>query len=135
MRKNRALPLLVVLALVLAALTYAFAAAVTVPDSTAGEGQARIYGAAATNVHYILVSGNPSKISKVEFTLTLEQTPNNDPDVFASIANDNPIVPATTTWVQSSKCVPAGTTYTCSFAAGSEPSVVAANWLRVTIND
>lgn len=128
MRKYRSLPLLIVLALILAAASYAFAAAVTVPPSTAGEGQEIIYGAAATNVHYTLGSGNPSVINSVQFTLTPQNPLAATAVVTAGISGDGG-----TTWTTSNACTAAGTTYTCTF--GTAPIVTTANRLRITVAD
>ncbi len=58
------------LALVLAAVTFAYAAANTVPASYAGDGSNTISGYTVSNVHYVLDTTNPAVISAVEFTLT-----------------------------------------------------------------
>ena len=62
---------LVLMALILAAAVYGFAAANTVPDSYAGDGSGTILGYTVTNVAYVLNSdGNPSDIDSVSFTLS-----------------------------------------------------------------
>ncbi|MEJ5201982.1 MAG: hypothetical protein WHV66_07070 [Anaerolineales bacterium] len=62
-------------ALILSALTFAYAAANTVPISSAGDGQATISGYTVSNIRYILNSTNPSVIDAVEFNLTGAVTP------------------------------------------------------------
>lgn len=66
-------PLLI--ALVLAAVTFAYAAANTVPASSAGDGSNTISGYIVSNVHYVLDTNNPAVISAVEFTLSGANTP------------------------------------------------------------
>jgi len=66
-------PLLI--ALVLAAVTFAYAAANTVPPSSAGDGSNTISGYTVSNVHYVLDTTNPGVISAVEFTLSGANTP------------------------------------------------------------
>jgi hypothetical protein len=62
---------LVLLALILAAAVYGFAAANTVPDTYAGDGSGTILGYTVTNVAYSLNGdGNPSDIDSVSFTLS-----------------------------------------------------------------
>jgi len=62
---------LVLLALILAAAVYGFAAANTVPDTYAGDGSGTILGYTVSNVAYTLNGdGNPSDIDLVSFTLS-----------------------------------------------------------------
>ena len=62
---------LVLLAIILAAAVYGFAAANTVPDTYAGDGAGTILGYTVSNVAYDLNSdGNPSDIDSVSFTLS-----------------------------------------------------------------
>ena len=59
----------VLLALILSAVAYGFAAANVVPDSYAGEGTGNVSGYTISNIHYILdVTGNPGEIATVTFT-------------------------------------------------------------------
>ena len=61
---------LVMLALILAAAVYGFAAANTVPTTYAGDGSGNILGYSVSNVAYVLNGdGNPSDIDSVSFTL------------------------------------------------------------------
>lgn len=62
---------LVLLALILAAAVYGFAAANTVPDTYAGDGSGAILGYTVTNIAYTLNSdGDPGDIDSVSFTLS-----------------------------------------------------------------
>lgn len=69
MRKYRYTPLLVVLALVLAVLTYAFAASITVNDSIAAAGRGDVPNLTASAIHYNLDTVNPRNLTSVTFTL------------------------------------------------------------------
>ena len=59
----------IVFAGLLAAATYAFTAANTVPATQAGDGSAAITGFAVTNVSYNLDAVNPANIASYEFDL------------------------------------------------------------------
>ena len=59
----------ILIALVIAASTYAFAAANTVDPSSAGDGYAAISGYTITNIHYTLAT-NPQNLASVSFTAT-----------------------------------------------------------------
>jgi len=61
---------LVVLVLALSGFTYAFAATNTVVESKAGDGSKLISGYVVTAVKYTLVTGDPTKIASVEFTIS-----------------------------------------------------------------
>lgn len=62
---------LVMLALVLGAAVYGFAAANTVPDNNAGEGDGTISGYTVANIDYTLNASDPTAFSQVAFDLTL----------------------------------------------------------------
>jgi hypothetical protein len=67
MKKSSRILAIVLVALILAVATYAFAAANTMPASTnAGDGEVTISGYDVTNVHYVLNAGN---IDTVTFTI------------------------------------------------------------------
>jgi hypothetical protein len=75
MSKNRysftRLMAVLALVLVLAAATYAFAAANTVPASLAGDGSGAITGFTISNIHYTLNATTPAgDVSTVSFTLS-----------------------------------------------------------------
>jgi hypothetical protein len=57
------------LILILAAASYAFAAANVVPETGAGDGSGTISGYTVSNIHYNLNATNPANIDSVEFTL------------------------------------------------------------------
>lgn len=101
------------LALVLAAVTFAYAAANTVPASYAGDGSNTISGYTVSNVHYVLDSTNPANISQVTFTL--DQPAN---DVRIQLVTGG-------TWFT---CTSSGTSVTCNV---SGVTALAANTLRV----
>jgi len=61
---------LITLVLLLAAVTYGFAAANTMPAvSNAGDGSVTVSGYHVSNIHYTLNGGNPRNVSSVSFDL------------------------------------------------------------------
>ena len=73
---------MILLALILAATIYGFAAANTVPATTyAGYGEGTIAGYTITNVQYRLQSSSPSNIDQVTFTIA----PTGTSTVYASL--------------------------------------------------
>jgi len=56
--------------LIFATAAFAFAAANTVPGSTAGDGSGAITGYTITNVHYNLNATNPGNVDSVTFTIS-----------------------------------------------------------------
>jgi len=107
-----------ILALILAAAVYGFAAANTVPDTYAGDGQGTILGYTVSNIAYSLnADGNPSDIDSVTFTL----------DAVASEVHIS--FDGGTSW---SSCTPAGVNVTCS---GLNQAVLSAASLRVVAAD
>jgi len=72
MNINRSLKLATVLliVLVLSMGIYAFAAANTVPASSAGDGSGAISGYTVTLIHYNLNATNPGNVDSVTFTLS-----------------------------------------------------------------
>jgi len=72
MNINRSLKVASVLliVLVLSMGIYAFAAANTVPASSAGDGAGAISGYTVTTIHYVLNATNPGNIDSVTFTLS-----------------------------------------------------------------
>ena len=108
------------LVLVLAGSAYAFAAANTVPESGAGDGNNAISGYSVTNVTYVLNSTNPANIDSVKFNVA--------PAVTGVAA------PATV----SAQLVTGGTWFTCALVSGTQwqcattsVTALAANNLRV----
>jgi hypothetical protein len=66
---------MIILALVIAAAVYGFAAMNTVPDTYAGDGSGNILGYTISSVVYTLNSdGDPSDIDAVSFTLSATAT-------------------------------------------------------------
>jgi hypothetical protein len=113
------LVIIIALALILGASSYAFAAANTVPVTGAGDGSGTISGYAAGSIHYNLNTGNPSSIDSVSFTLTpIDPSAGTPASVKAQIG---------TTWADS--CTLSSGTWTCSFTGGV--SVLNANSLRI----
>ncbi len=115
---------LLLLVLMLAAVTYGFAASNTVPDGGAGDGQGTISGYTIGNVSYNLLSTDPSKVASVSFTVT--------PNGTAPAASVVKITLDGTTWID---CTAGATAWTCAFASGSEPTVLSASQLRVVATE
>jgi hypothetical protein len=69
---NRSLKLatLIFIVLVLSMAIYAFAAANTVPASSAGDGSGAITGYTVSAIHYTLNAANPANVDSVTFTLS-----------------------------------------------------------------
>ena len=69
---NRSLKLatVILIVLVLSMAIYAFAAANTVPASSAGDGQGTITGYTVSLIHYGLNATNPANVDSVTFTLS-----------------------------------------------------------------
>jgi hypothetical protein len=59
----------VLLVLILSVAVYGFAAANTVPASSAGDGSGVISGYAISNIHYALNAANPANIQTVTFDI------------------------------------------------------------------
>jgi len=117
--KNRfRLLVLLVMAVVLSAATYGFAAANTVPDGVAGEGQGTISGYTVSNVVYTLSSSDPTQFASVAFSLDASAT-----DVYAGVGNGSLIF-----WTD---CDGGPTAFTCDLT-GSTVSVAAAIELHVS---
>jgi len=105
--------------LLVVAVSFAYAAANTVPVTGAGDGQATISGYTVGNVQYVLAS-DPSKIASVEFTLT--------PLVSGASAPNTVSIQLETDgdWYE---CTISGTEWSCDIS--DELSVLLANQLRV----
>ena len=109
---------LLVLAVILSAATYGFAAANTVPDGVAGEGSGAISGYTVSNVVYTLNSSDPTAFASVAFDLDA-----NASDVYAGLGNGTVIY-----WTS---CTGGPTSFSCNLA-GSTVSVGAAVELHVS---
>lgn len=110
----------VLLALILAAAVYGFAAGNTVPDSHAGDGDGGVSGYTVSNISYTLDSSDPTKVASVSFSLD-----NTASDVYAAVGDNA----SPTNWTWSNACSLSGSTWTCTFA--TEPSVLDIYRLRV----
>lgn len=106
-----------IFALILAAVTFAYAAANTVPGSGAGDGSGAISGYTVSNVHYVLDTTNPSVISQVTFTLAGATTPTSVKIQLVSTGGS---------WYS---CTESAGTWTCN--VGGAVTVLAADSLRV----
>jgi hypothetical protein len=102
----------IMLVLILSVAVYGFAAANTVPASSAGDGSGAISGYAISNIHYTLSAANPANIATVAFTIV------------PASAGDVRITMDGATW---STCANAAGAVTC---AVSQPALSAAS-LRV----
>ncbi len=109
---------LLVLAVVLSAATYGFAAANTVPAGVAGEGSGAISGYTVSSVVYTLDSSDPTQFDSVAFTLDA-----NASDVYAGIGNGTSIY-----WTS---CTGGPTNFSCDLS-GSTVSVAGATELHVS---
>jgi len=110
---------LLVLAVVLSAATYGFAAANNVPAGEAGEGEGVISGYDVTNVNYTLDSSDPTAFASVSFDLDAAAN-----DVYAGLGDGTIIY-----WIDCSNT--AGTIWTCDLSA-STVSVRAATSLHIS---
>ena len=113
MNKKMRVAYAVVFALILAALTFAYAAANTVPGTYAGDGSSTTSGYTVSNVHYVLDTTNPANIAQVTFALDAPAA-----DVRIQLVNGG-------SWFT---CSVSGTSVTCNV---SGVTVLAANTLRV----
>ena len=105
-----------VIALLLAAITFAYAAANTVPVTNAGDGQNIVSGYTVSNIHYVLNSTDPAKIDAVQFSLTGN---NAAQSVKVQLVSGG-------AWYD---CSPSGSTYTCN--VNGAVSVLSTDILRV----
>ena len=123
MFKKSAFRILVVVALVFALSTvaYASAAANTVPVSKAGDGEGAISGYTVSAIHYVLGASDPTTIASVTFTL-------NTAPVTGSTIKIR-LVTAGTTWYT---CTNVTTAVTCTTALAT---VSSADNLQVVVSD
>jgi hypothetical protein len=104
-----------ILALLIAAVAYGFAATNTVPNSNAGDGSGTISGYTITSVHYTLNATNPANIDTVSFTIA-------------------PAVPAG--GAVEVKLVSTGTTYsTCTVTTGTSVSCTLTGVTAAAVNE
>ena len=109
---------LLVMAIVLSAATYGFAAANSVPDGVAGEGFGNISGYNISNVVYTLDGSDPTQFASVAFTLDA-----NASDVYAGLGDGSLIY-----WID---CGGGPLNFTCNLT-GSTVSVGDAVELHVS---
>ena len=104
----------ILLVLIIAAVTYGFAAANTFAPSLAGEGEEAVTGFAISNIHYTLdVSSNPGTITTVTFT-TIPDVPSGG-TVYVVAEK----ITATAGEVVSQACTVTGASVSCPFAANA----------------
>lgn len=106
---------------IIAAIVYGFAAANVVPESGAGDGTGTVSGYTITNIDYTLLGSDPSKLQSVEFDVTATGGANAATDVRITVDGG-------ANWVT---CTNVVAHWTCTFGAGSEPSVSAIANLQV----
>ncbi len=115
--------LLLMAAVLLMLLAYAFAASNTVPSTHAGDGSGQVVGYTVSNVHYTLLTADPSKIDAVTFDLDAGAG-----SVYAALSADG------SSWTWSSACTNSGgNTWTCDFAPDLD--VYPVLYLRVVAAD
>ena len=119
---------LVILALILSVAVYGFAAANTVPTTTAGEGANVISGYTVTDLEYTLDWAYPSKITKVSFNIFEAAAP-----AVADIAVGLSTAAGSPTWDDG--CVSATFEYECSFSTGGGFSTLSAERLIIIAGD
>ena len=104
----------ILLALILSAVAYGFAAANTVDVSKAGEGEGAVSGYAITSIHYTLdVTGDPGVITNVTFTVDTAVPATGTVYV---VAEDVPF----TNQVESDACTGlGGTSISCAFSTNT----------------
>ncbi len=112
--------IVIMLALILSAVAYGFAAANTVTAGSAGDGDSGVISGYTVSVKYNLDGTNPATID----TLTLTLNPTTATTVM--VTTDNSATPAASAWTN---CSGSGATWTCDF--GTNPSVLSMAFLRV----
>ena len=118
-RKSKKVLLTLLVILVLASSTYAFAAANIVPDSAAGYKASAVPGYTISNIVYDLNTANPTRLDKIIFNIAPT----------GGIAAPAVTVKISTTLVQdftTSECVvtAAGTLVTCTFGTVAVPVAI-----------
>ena len=125
----------ILIVLILAASTYAFAAGNTVPETSFGYGTDTIAGYTVTLVTYTPLATDMSKLSIVSFTLTADNNLDTHiPDVLMSTSPASPTLAAS---YALNTCVETATgtgyvwTVVCTYTAASEPLISAATSLHI----
>ncbi len=110
----------ILLALILSAVAYGFAAANTVNAGNAGDGDSGVISGYDVSVKYNLDATDPSDVDTV--TLTLDPTT----ATTVMVTTDNSATPPASAWTD---CTGSGATWTCDFS--TNPSVLSVVFLRV----
>jgi opacity protein-like surface antigen len=126
-RKRSRLVFLLVLAVILAAATYGFAAANTVPDVVAGDGTGDVSGYEITNLIINLDDTDPSKVHDIQFEV------NSVPSYMVVTVGTDDGTTFTDTYTLGSECSFSGSVATCT--PGTMPSVVNVEFVRVIAKD
>jgi hypothetical protein len=121
MNINRSLKLasILLIVLVLSMAIYAFAAANTVPASSAGDGSGAISGYTVSAIHYGLNAANPGNVDSVTFTLSAAPVAGGTVKITMDGAN----------WYS---CTNVATAITCVTTAPQQTVLLATN-LRVVV--
>jgi len=106
---------------VLALGAYAYTAANTVPNSSAGSGSGTISGYTVSNISYTLDSTTPTDVDAVSFTIA----PTAANTVRAQLVNGG-------AWYA---CVNTGGSVTCDTTVGTQATAVSADQLTVVASD
>lgn len=108
--------------LTLSVVAYGYAAANVVPEFGAGDGSGVVSGYTVSNVDYVLLTSDPTKVESVAFDVAATSG--------AAVADTVKIsVDSGTTWVDCTG--PVTNTWTCAFTVAFEPSVSAIETLQV----
>ena len=110
LQQRRVLPVML-LVLFIAVIGYAFAAANTVPVTSAGDGEAEITGYNVTGVDYVLDVNDPTIITQVNMTVAPKNTTDGDPGVPATFVTIqlNPTGP----WIECDPAAAGGNAFEC----------------------
>ena len=123
------------LVLILAASTFAFAAANTVPETSLGYGTDTIAGYTVTLVQYTPLATDMSKLSIVSFTITANN--NSDTHIPDVLMSTDPTIPTVTASYGLNTCAETATgtgyvwTVVCTYTSGSEPTIASATALHI----
>jgi outer membrane protease len=107
MLRNFKVLLAVFAIIVIAGSAYAFAAANTVPDSSVGSGVGVVSGYTVSDIVYTFATGDPTKVSKIEFTLDKAATS-------VKIQLDATATTGDTLWNWAPCTIATGTSVTCT---------------------
>jgi len=108
--------------LTLGVIAYGYAAANVVPESGAGDGTGTVSGYTVSNIDYVLLSTDPTKVESVALDVAATSGAGEPSEVQITVDSG-------TTWISCTG--PVTNTWTCAFTALSEPSVSAIESLQV----